>query len=71
MSSDEDRLEPRHAPTDQRQDWTAPNHSSEPAKEVVILAKHKARPDDRCLRERRSNGLFSLSLGLVSTPVES
>src|ERR1700737_2049960 len=49
-------------PTDQRQDRTAPDHGGEPAEEVIILAKHEARPDDWCLRENRSDGLFSLSL---------
>src|SRR3984893_18031713 len=60
--TDEDRLELRHAAADQRQDRTASNHGGEPGEEVIILAKHEARPDDRCLWERRSNDLLSLGL---------
>src|SRR5438105_11730043 len=63
--TDEDRLELGRAPADQRQDRTAPNHCCEPVEEVIILAKHEARPDDRRLREYRSNGPLSLSLCLV------
>jgi hypothetical protein len=49
-------------PTDQRQGRTAPNHGGEPAEEVIILAKHEARPDDSCLWKYLSDGLFSLGL---------
>jgi hypothetical protein len=46
----------------------SPRHATcatEPTEEVIIVAKHEARPDDRCLRGRRSDGLFSLSLCAV------
>jgi hypothetical protein len=42
-----------------------PIRGDEPAEEMIILAKHEARPEDRCMREYLSDGLFSLSLCAV------
>jgi hypothetical protein len=43
---DEDRLEPRQAPTDQRRDGTAPNHGDEAAEEVIIRGLDQPRSRD-------------------------
>src|SRR5205085_3480524 len=60
--TDENGLELGCAPAYQRQHGTALDHGGEPNEEVIILAVSKARPDDRPLRGRLSNCLFSLSL---------
>ena len=52
-------------PANQWQNGAGSNHGGEPAEEVIILTKCEAWPDDRCLREYLSNGLFSFGLGPV------